>query len=146
MTDRTQDQDVAALLTGFWTGVFDTDDLSYEATPFHIFLYEEAGLIGGESIEPNTFSPDPASELFSSIEGWRDGAEIEFHKRYEDAVGAGFTVRFEGAVDGAASQITGVWTRLGSRPSAERPAHSGPFVMNLRTRTERTRADADKGR
>lgn len=113
-------------LTGFWTGVFDAADASFDATPFHAFLHEEDGRVGGETVEPNTLSPERIEELFASLEGWREGEEIEFVKTYEDALGAGHAVRFEGAVDPSEGKIEGVWTMLGPK------GRSGPFVMNKR--------------
>ncbi|MEL6979579.1 MAG: hypothetical protein AAGM38_12985 [Pseudomonadota bacterium] len=111
-------------LTGFWTGVLDSEQARFEATPFHAFLCEEGGLLSGEMIEPNLFSPERVLELFASVEGWRDGGEIAFVKTYEDAIGAGFATRFEGALIRERSTIIGVWRRLGG------PEESGPFIMN----------------
>lgn len=125
-----QEMDPQAMVTGFWTGVFDTDDLSFDATPFHAFLTEEGGAIHGEMIEPNGFSPDPISELFSSVEGWRDEEEIEFVKTYENALGAGFSVRFEGVVEAQKQRIKGVWSVLESEAMGGGLSFSGPFVMN----------------
>lgn len=124
------DPDAEAPLTGFWTGVFDTEDLSFDATPFHAFLNEEGGAVIGEMVEPNGFSPDPISELFSSVEGWRDREEIEFIKTYENAIGAGFAVRFEGVVEEREQRIRGVWTLIEPRKRAGGLALNGPFVMN----------------
>ena len=148
MEDRTpeQKQEAQEGLTGFWTGVFDTADLSFDATPFHAFLHEEAGLTTGESVEPNGFSPDPITELFSSLEGWRDGAEIEFVKTYESALGAGFSVRFEGALGACGRRIQGVWTMLGAAPRAAGVAVTGPFVMNRVSGAAEKRLDLRAGR
>ena len=132
MTDPYQhgESEASAALTGFWTGVFDTEDLTFEATPFHAFLNEEGGAVIGEMVEPNGFSPDPVAELFASVEGWRDREEIEFVKTYEDAMGAGFAVRFEGVVDEGRDSIRGVWSLLQPCKRAAGIALSGPFVMN----------------
>lgn len=133
MTDPRQNRNPAAQvsrdpieLTGFWTGVFDASDSSFEATPFHAFLQEAGGRLGGETIEPNTMSPERIAELFASLEGWREGPEIAFVKTYEDAMGAGHSVRYEGAVDASGGKIEGVWTQGGAA------GRSGPFVMNRR--------------
>ena len=111
-------------LSGFWTGVFDTPDLSHEATPFHAVLVEREGWFSGESIEPNALSPEPTPELFASLEGCREGPDLAFIKIYEDAMGAGHTVRFEGSVDASGTKIVGEWCVVGPG------ARMGPFVMN----------------
>lgn len=132
MTDPHTQKDAGEekLVTGFWTGVFDTEDMTFDPTPFHAFIHEEGGILTGEAVEPNGFSADPIPELFASLEGWRDAEEIEFVKTYEAALGAGFSVRFEGAVDLGARRIRGVWSILDTETVTPGLALSGPFVMN----------------
>lgn len=126
--DREPQQELT--LTGFWTGVFDSDDLSFDATPFHAYLKEEGGMVTGECIEPNGFSSDPLTELFASVEGWLEDREFEFIKTYENAAGAEFSVRYEGALDEARQRIRGVWKVLEGGTPAKRVARSGPFIMD----------------
>lgn len=113
-------------LSGHWTGVYDYDNApeGFEAAPFNALLVESGCALSGEIVEPNTFSPDPQVELFASLAGGREGAEVSFIKTYERATHAGHSVIYEGVVNGALTRIEGRW-RIGGFWGGE-----GPFVMD----------------
>lgn len=109
-------------LSGYWNGVYRYPDRS-ASVRFNAVLEERAGALSGECVEPNTFADPSVSELFASIAGWRDGAQVSFAKQYEDVPGAGYALQYDGLADGGLTRIEGRWRFVGGIP------WSGPFVM-----------------
>jgi hypothetical protein len=108
-------------LTGRWLGRFDYPS-DYPATSFEADLAEEAGLLAGQTEEPNSFRADMGPLLQAVIEGHRSGGAVRFVKRYlgfpqpDDPV-------YEGTADAALTRISGRWLFVG------KPGWSGRFVM-----------------
>lgn len=112
-------------LSGYWTGVYDLPDPSYDPVPFNAVLTEVDGGMTGETVEPNTFSSEPSYELFASLAGRREGGLVSFIKTYEPAPMAGHEVRYEGVVNPELTRIEGEWTTVETGGG-----WSGPFVMS----------------
>jgi hypothetical protein len=109
-------------LSGFWTGVYDYPNASREPVPFNAVIEDVRGALGGEIIEPNTFSPARDRELFASLSGTRQGNAVHFIKTYEKVPRGGHSIVYQGTLDATGTRIDGTWQ-----------AHarwSGPFVMN----------------
>lgn len=112
-------------LSGTWTGVYDYDDPAHDPVSFNADLMDIAGVLWGETSEPNTFSPIAAKHLIASVSGLRTGREVTFTKEYQAIVQGGEEVVFyAGQVTEDGQRIKGTW-RI-------RFPHeiSGPFVMN----------------
>ena len=109
-------------LSGFWTGVYDYPVASRAPVPFNAVIEDVAGALGGEIIEPNTFSPAKDRELFASLAGRRDGKAVHFVKTYEEVPRGGHSIVYRGTLDAAGTRIDGTW-----RANA---FWSGAFVMN----------------
>lgn len=112
-------------LSGFWTGVYDYPGGHREPVPFSAVIEDVAGALGGEIVEPNTFSSAKERELFASLSGTRQGGSVHFIKTYERVPNGGHSLVYDDILDAAATRIDGTW-------STTPPAWplSGPFVMN----------------
>lgn len=108
-------------LTGRWLGRFDYP-ADYPPVPFEADLLEEAGLLTGQTEEPNGFRADQGPMLQAVIEGQRLGAEVRFVKRYL-GFSQGVDPVYEGVADAALTRISGRWVFPGQ------PGWSGRFVM-----------------
>lgn len=112
-------------LSGAWTGVYDYDDPGRDAVSFVASLTDIAGVIWGETSEPNSFSPIPDTDLVASVSGLRTGREVTFSKEYQASVQGGEDVVFyAGQVSENGQRIKGTWRirfpfEIG-----------GPFVMD----------------
>ena len=109
-------------LSGFWTGVYDYPGGHREPVPFSAVIEDVAGALGGEIVEPNTFSKTKDRELFASLSGTRQGSAVHFIKTYERVPQGGHSVAYQGTLDGTGTRIDGTWRAHAS--------WSGPFVMN----------------
>ncbi len=127
-------------LTGFWTGVYDYPDGHREPVPFNAVIEDVAGALGGEIVEPNTFSSAKDRELFASLSGTRQGSSVHFIKTYERLPNGGHSLIYEGILDATWTRIDGTW-------STTPPAWplSGPFVMN-RSDGKKAEANVKAGR
>jgi len=112
-------------LSGYWTGVYDYPRGDREPVPFNAVIKEVAGALGGEIVEPNTFSTAKERELFSSLSGSRRGKAVHFVKTYERVPKGGHSIAYEGRLDATGTRIDGTW-----RSMAANSTWSGPFVMN----------------
>lgn len=108
-------------LTGRWLGRFDypSDD---PPVPFEADLREEAGLLTGQTEEPNGFRPDMGPLLHAVIEGRRDVTGLSFVKHYL-GFSQGDDPVYEGEADSTLTRISGRWFFRGD------PGWSGRFVM-----------------
>ncbi|MFL4468767.1 hypothetical protein ACERZ8_02340 [Tateyamaria armeniaca] len=112
-------------LSGAWTGVYDYDNPGQDAVSFVATLTDIAGVIWGETSEPNSFSPIPDKDLVASISGLRTGREVTFSKEYQASVQGGEEVVFyAGQVSEDGQRIKGTWR-------IQFPFEvGGPFVMD----------------
>lgn len=107
-------------LTGRWLGRYDYP-MGDPPVPFEADLVEEAGLVSGQTEEPNTFRPGMGALLQAVIEGHRGAGGLRLVKRYlgfvqEDLI-------YDGVADAALTRISGRWF------FASGPGLSGRFVM-----------------
>lgn len=108
-------------LTGRWLGRFDYPS-GYPPVSFEADLAEEAGLLAGQTEEPNGFRDDMGPLLQAVIEGHRSGGMVRFVKRYL-GFSQGDDPVYEGTADAALTRISGTWFFVG------KPGWSGRFVM-----------------
>jgi hypothetical protein len=112
-------------LSGFWTGVYDYPKAYREPVPFNAVIEDLGGALGGEIIEPNTFSAAQDCELFASISGTRQGNAVQFIKTYERVPRGGHSIAYHGTLEASCTRSDGTW-----RSTRADSSWSGPFVMN----------------
>lgn len=131
-------------LTGRWTGVYDYDDLAFEAAPFLVVVRQSGRAFEGVCTEPNTFVEGIEGELTAHIAGEVFDTRIRFVKRYDLPGLKGYAVRYAGSLFADGTRIEGRWT------IALDAEASGPFVMDRAApsraeRRRRTSAAASAG-
>jgi hypothetical protein len=118
-------------ISGEWTGVYDYPDNESDAVPFKATVSDMDGLVSGSIIEPNTFVEDGNTELFSVINGKRDGLYITFLKIYESSEYTdSYEIIYEGTLTKDMTVIQGTWK------TTDDMTWSGPFVMNRAAKIE----------
>lgn len=110
-------------LCGSWTGRFDYDNVVH-GTPvsFDATITQTGASLSGETVEPNTFRPEPTDTLLAVIVGERSGTAVSFEKIYTDFDAPEAPV-YEGRVNITATRITGRW-HFRSMPSV-----TGTFLL-----------------
>jgi len=110
-------------LSGSWTGRYDyLDPDRGEPVPFDAVLRETAASLRGETIEPNSFRPDPTDTLMAVLSGHRMASRVEFLKIYTDFEARDHP-RYLGHVNQTATRISGRWY------FPARPHISGTFLL-----------------
>jgi hypothetical protein len=109
---------MADSLTGVWDGTFVQPGVG--AVTFLATLIETGSALSGSVTEPCMAPGCPLSTHNASLSGSRSGSAVSFVKRYEPP-GYGYdTVRYDGSVNGDATEIDGRWRVQGV---------SGTFLM-----------------
>ena len=111
-------------LSGYWSGAY-RYAIGRPATPFNLFVEDEAGRLSGTTLEPNTFADAGVTELSATITGTRSGHDVTFRKVYDPATGAHTeTIYYSGQVNEDFTMIEGEW-------SFQRPLYpSGVFRLS----------------
>lgn len=121
--------DGARTLTGFWTGVYAYPIASLAPVPFNMVLTETGGALQGECVEPDS-TGSGLGELFASIEGVRDGADVTFAKVYESSIALSHHLDYRGQANTALTRIEGAWTAIAGDGRRD---WSGVFTMTRRS-------------
>jgi hypothetical protein len=107
-------------LTGIWDGMFSHP--RHGPVMFMATLIESGSSLSGSITEPCMVATCQISTHHATLTGNRNGSAVSFVKQY-DPPGFGYnTVRYEGAVNGDATEIDGRWT-------LPRSQLSGQFLM-----------------
>lgn len=124
-------------LSGNWTGRYDyANPLHGEPVSFDAILTETAASLRGETIEPNSFRPEPTDTLMAVIIGERSGSRVHFAKIYTD-FDSDDHPQYSGTVNQTATRISGQW----HFPSM--PFIHGTFLLARASKAAiRTRAEA----
>ncbi len=118
-------------ISGEWTGVYDYPSNEDVAVPFRADLSDINGIISGDVREPNTFVNKVGNELFSLVNGKRDGLSITFLKIYESSEETdSYEIIYEGAINRDITIIQGIWK------TTDDLTWSGPFIMNRAQKIE----------
>jgi len=95
-------------LTGVWNGLYTYSD--GRSTSFVATLIESGGALSGTTHEPSTAEATGAM-LFATIMGARSDSAVTFTKTYDRPdVFHRSAIRYEGALNGEATEIEGRWT------------------------------------
>lgn len=94
-------------LSGRWIGRY-AYDRSGEIVSFEAMLTETAGVLRGETVEPNTFRAELGPVLLAALSGSRTGVEVSFVKAYTDFEDIDRPL-YEGRVNAALTRIDGTW-------------------------------------
>lgn len=107
-------------LTGVWDGVY-----SYPSggptVPFVATLIEAGRTLSGSTHEQCLVGGSPNETLFATLMGSRDASAVSFVKTYDGSNCNYRSVKYEGTVNGDATEIEGRWIVSGS--------WSGRFLM-----------------
>ena len=115
-------------LTGVWDGLYSYPVGGLPAVTFTATLIEAAGLLSGSVHEQCIMKGDTV--LFS-VSGGRQNSAVSFVKTYQGTDRRYGTIRYDGSVNGDATEIEGRWTipgdwsgrflmiRSGNQPRAE---------------------------
>ncbi|MEM6410035.1 MAG: hypothetical protein AAF683_00705 [Pseudomonadota bacterium] len=96
-------------MNGIWSGMYNYNDIDM-TVKFTAWLDDQNSVIGGTTMEPNTFAPEGPDDLMAIIEGARAGLDVAFQKTYEASSGVVQTpVFYEGEVDPDFKEVRGVW-------------------------------------
>lgn len=117
-------------LTGAWSGRYDYDSHGPGAA-FSLWLNDDAGVLSGETMEPNSFASDAGDTLMAAISGGRTGLDVAFTKSYSDVREP--PIAYEGMADPDLNRVTGRW----HFPSV--PWIRGSFMMVRDRRATRSR-------
>jgi hypothetical protein len=96
-------------LSGLWLGHFAYPGGQGPVTPFVARIEDDAGVLTGTTIEPNTIMPG-GQELEALLRGSRRGQAVDFVKSYDGAAEAAHAVDYVGQVSADGAVITGVWS------------------------------------
>lgn len=107
-------------LTGVWDGRF-TYPRALEPVSFQAVLAEAADGFTGEITEAHARPDGSALVVGAAVDGRRDGARLEFVKRYDGAGGWSHAVHYSGQLQDDGREIEGTWSVPG--------AWSGWFLM-----------------
>jgi len=95
-------------LTGVWNGLYTYHD--GRSTSFVATLIESSGSLSGTTHEPGTSGASGAM-LFATLVGAHNDSVVTFTKTYERPdVFHKSPIRYEGALNGEATEIEGRWT------------------------------------
>ena len=107
-------------LTGVWNGLYSYS--SGMSVSFVATLIDSGSALSGATHEPNVFGTTPGSTLTALLSGGRNASAINFVKTYDEAgTGHYYPVRYEGVLNGEATEIEGRW-RIGD-------GTTGKFLM-----------------
>ncbi len=102
-------------LTGRWTGVYfypiDPDwnaNDNLPATPFTAELTDDAGLVRGTTIEPDSLGPPGAPPIPATLEGHHFNGDLTFTK-FPNGGGQTHTIDYIGAISDDGNSISGRW-------------------------------------
>ncbi|MEL6609195.1 MAG: hypothetical protein AAFO93_09825 [Pseudomonadota bacterium] len=123
-------------LSGPWMGRYNYVSRAVPPVAFNATLSDDAGAIGGETHEPNTFADDAPDMLIAGVIGVHEDGHLHFTKTYSDFDAP--RIAYEGKSNPQLTRIEGRW----HIPSA--PWVHGTFVMirdaqTVTARTERRR-------
>ena len=118
-------------LNGLWTGSYGYPGNAQAAVSFTAWIDDQASVIGGTILEPNTFAATPALELSSVINGARSGTDVAFVKIYDPSQGThSHDIQYAGKANSDFTWIVGKW-RIGGwievSGSFEMSRQSGAF-------------------
>lgn len=120
-------------LTGRWTGVYfyphDPDwnaNDNMPATPFTAELTDAAGVVVGQTLEPDLLFSDGV-DIRAVLEGRHDGLRLTFTKT-PDARDRDHVILYDGEISADGDSISGRWTIPGD--------WSGDFSMQRRSVSE----------
>jgi hypothetical protein len=96
-------------LSGLWLGSFSYPAGLGPTTPFLARLVDEAGVLGGNTIEPNTMGSG-SEQLEALISGSRSGNAVDFTKMYDGTSDAAHAVDYVGRLSDDGNTVSGVWS------------------------------------
>ncbi|MEO0881784.1 MAG: hypothetical protein AAFY34_03535 [Pseudomonadota bacterium] len=96
-------------MNGIWSGMYNYDDFDM-TVKFTAWLDDQAGILGGTTMEPNTFMPDGPDDLMAVVKGARSALDVAFQKSYDQSTGiVQPTLIYEGESNRDFTEVRGVW-------------------------------------
>lgn len=96
-------------MNGIWSGMYNYDDIDL-TVKFTAWLDDQGTVLGGSTMEPNTFLPEGPEDLSAIVEGARSGLDIAFEKTYDPTTGVSQPpVVYEGEANTDFTEVRGVW-------------------------------------
>lgn len=108
-------------LSGAWNGVYRYPGGVLPETVFVAVLSETDGMLSGTTLEPDVLGVNNGAGVRASLDGARTGSAVRFVKFMAPGSGMRHTIRYEGEVNAALTEIVGRWLIPGD--------WSGDFVM-----------------
>lgn len=96
-------------MNGIWSGMYNYDRIDL-TVKFTAWFDDEAGALGGSTLEPNTFLENGPDELMARIRGARTGLDLAFTKTYDRETGIRQPpLRYEGEANSGFTEVRGIW-------------------------------------
>ncbi|MEM9668584.1 MAG: hypothetical protein AAF950_06625 [Pseudomonadota bacterium] len=96
-------------MNGIWSGMYNYDDFDM-TVKFTAWMDDQNGVLGGTTMEPNTFVPEGPEDLMAVIEGARSILDVAFRKTYDQTTGIiQPTLIYEGEANKDFTEVQGVW-------------------------------------
>jgi hypothetical protein len=95
-------------LGGTWTGLYHYR-WALEPVSFVALLIDLGSRFTGSIHEYEGLISEQRILLYASVDGGREGSRVTFHKTYDGTGGWKHTVRYDGVLNGNATEIAGEW-------------------------------------
>lgn len=115
-------------ITGIWVGEFAYPDGLGPRTPFTAQIDDLEGTLSGFTLEPNLIGTS-SEELGAMIQGFRQGAAVDFVKTYDGLSDAAHSVDYVGHLSEDGLMIRGVWSFEAFDGTFEMQRQSGGAVF-----------------